>query len=120
MNKAAELIAALFMAREQAHRAHLATTSYAQHMALGDFYDAIVDKADTFAEVYQGIYGIIEDIPYAKPTKGEVDDALETHLETVEGLRGAFTKLADKPLQNIIDDICAEFNRTLYKLRNLK
>lgn len=39
----ARLIAILFLSREVAHRAHLNTKSYAQHMALGSFYDDIID-----------------------------------------------------------------------------
>ena len=42
----AELVARCFAARTSAHLAHLTTTSYAQHVALGDFYDAIASGAD--------------------------------------------------------------------------
>lgn len=42
------------LAREVAHREHLRTGSYAQHMALGDFYNGVGDHADTITEAYQG------------------------------------------------------------------
>lgn len=122
MNTAAELISLLFLSRDVAHREHLKTKSYAQHVALGNFYEAIVDLADAFAETYQGGYGIISDIPLAanKDAGKPIDDALEAHLAWVEKNRAAFSKPQDRPLQNIIDEICALYLRTLYKLRNLK
>ena len=49
-----ELIAILFLAREIAHREHLKTRSFAAHMALNEFYNDIVERADAIAESYQG------------------------------------------------------------------
>ena len=45
-----KLISLLFLARDLAHREHLRTDSFAQHMALGEFYDEIIDNADAIAE----------------------------------------------------------------------
>lgn len=118
---AAEVVANLFLAREIAHREHLRTKSYAQHMALGDFYESVIDVADKFAEVYQGTYGIIDSIPYKVPEKKEaVDSALEDILEKLEDSRVQFDQPCDTPLLNILDDVGALFAQTLYKLRNLK
>ena len=50
MKSAGEYIALLFLARDLAHRAHLRTRSYAEHMALGAFYEGIIPLADEFAE----------------------------------------------------------------------
>lgn len=120
MKQAAEIVAVLFMSREQTHRAHLSTRSYAQHVALGEFYDAVVDLADTFAETYQGTYGAIGSIPFLQPTPGSIDDVLEKHLDRIEDLRTAFgKKLCDRPLENIIDEMGALYAKTLYKLRML-
>lgn len=52
-----ELIIKLFHARTTAHILHLKTRSHAQHKALNDFYDEIVDLADALAEAYQWITG---------------------------------------------------------------
>jgi hypothetical protein len=119
MKHLSEIVSVLFLSREQAHRAHLKTKSYAQHVALGDFYDAVVDLADNFAEVSQGTYGLLPDIPYKPPVKGAIDDVLEELLECVEDCRGKFDKPCDGPLLNILDEIGALFAKTLYKLRNL-
>jgi hypothetical protein len=41
-----EFIAQLFLTRELAHRYHLSTKSYAQHKALGNFYEDLLDLTD--------------------------------------------------------------------------
>ena len=118
---AAAIVAVLFASRDQAHRAHLLTKSYAQHMALGEFYEAVVDYADRLAEVAQGTYGAFSDIPVEPPARGVADAALEAHLNKVEDLRAPFTggKACDRPIENILDEVGALYARTLYKLRNL-
>lgn len=120
MKEALAIISVMFMSREQAHREHLKTTSYAQHMALGEFYDEIVDIADEFAETYQGFYEDHADIPYRMPTKGPIISILENHLGVIQDARKALDSEDDTPLQNIIDTACALYARTLYKLRRLK
>ena len=117
MNPAANLIATLFLSREQAHREHLKTKSYAQHVALGDFYGQIVGIADEFAETYQGLYGVLSDIHYLPASKGSIDAVLESHLGTIERYRQSFGENQDKPLQNIIDTACGLYATTLDKLR---
>ena len=47
--KHAYVVSTLFNARTNAHIAHLQTKSYARHIALGDFYDGVLDIADKFA-----------------------------------------------------------------------
>jgi len=114
------LIAILFLSREMAHREHLRTKSYAQHMALGSFYDSIVDLADSLAEAYQGRHGIIRDIPQLPlDSKGEIDDILERHLDMVEKIRYTAVEKSETALQNIIDEVVSQYLSTLYKLRNL-
>lgn len=115
------LIALLFLSREYAHRAHLRTTSFSQHMALGEFYPSIVDIADSLTEAYQGRHGIINDIPMLEETDtGEPADVLARHLDSVEKMRYTVVEKTDTALQNIIDEAVAQYLSTLYKLRNLK
>ena len=45
-----QFIGLLFASRDYAHKAHLNTDSYAQHMALNAFYDEIIPLADDLAE----------------------------------------------------------------------
>ncbi len=115
---AAEIVSIAFLSREQAHREHLRTGSYAAHVALQEFYDAVVEKADAFAEVYQGTYGALGGVPYRAAEKGKIDVVLENHLEGIEDARKAFGKSpCDRPLDNLLDDLSALYARALYKLR---
>lgn len=123
MEMIGRLVATMFLAREYAHRAHLRVTgpgSYAKHVALGEFYEAIIDNADKITEAYQGRHDIIE-IPYL-PMIDEEDPvkALESLLEDVENLRYDAVDKKDSPIQNLIDEAVGTFLSALYKLRKLR
>ena len=116
----ARLIAILFLSRDVAHRAHLSTTSYSQHMALGTFYDDIIDNADAIAEAYQGRNGLIGKIPMlTEDSTEDIADILEKHLGMVEKLRYTAVEKTDSAIQNLIDTAVETYLSTLYKLRNL-
>jgi hypothetical protein len=113
-----EIIGILFYARTVTHIEHLKTKSYAQHKALGKFYDEVIEVADKLAEAYQGDRGLLGSIPmYAKIPDYAIDIFLEKQMKTIEELR----KQDDyrSALQNIIDEVIALYLSTLYKLRNL-
>lgn len=118
MKEAARIVAILFVSRDQAHREHLKTRSYSQHMALGDFYDEVIDMADNFAETAQGLYGVLN-IPYETPVNGPIATVLDTHIGNIESLRKAFSKPEESCLLNIIDEISMIFAKTLYKIQVL-
>ena len=123
MEMIGRLVGTLFLAREYAHRAHLRVTgpgSYAKHVALGEFYNGIIESADSLTEAYQGRHDIIE-IPYL-PMVDEEDPvkALEQLLDDVEKLRYDAIDKKDTALQNIVDESVATFLSALYKLRKLK
>jgi hypothetical protein len=133
-----KLIAILFLSRDLAHRAHLQTTSYAQHMALGGFYESIIEIADNLAEMYQGRNGIIKDIPLLEEdeledeSEDESEDekqtakpagivkVLENHMDMVEEMRYSAVAKTDTPIQNKIDEVIGLYLSTIYKLKNLK
>lgn len=113
------LIATLFLSRDVAHREHLKTTSYADHMALGDFYDSVVELADKLAETYQGRHGLVDIPVLSAESDVAIDSQLESHLNAVEYLRtGAIGD--DSAIQNIVDEIVGLYLQTLYKLRRFK
>ena len=118
--KANDFMGLLFLARDVAHSAHLNTRSFAKHKALGKFYDEIVDLADTFAEMYQGKYGLIGPVSLMSAEKtNNIVEFLEDQAEDLEKMR---YKVVDKdctPLQNIIDEILGLYYSTLYKLKYL-
>jgi hypothetical protein len=118
--KACDFVGMLFLARDVAHSVHLNTRSFAKHMALQGFYEEIVDLADSFAEAYQGKYGLMGPISLmsAKKTTNIVE-FLKDQMDEIEAER---YKVVDKdctPLHNIIDEIVALYLSTLYKLRFL-
>lgn len=116
----ARLIAILFLSREVAHREHLNTKSFAQHMALGSFYDEIIENADAIAEAYQGRHGLIGKIPMlTEEATGDIADILEKHLTSLEKIRYTAVEKSDTAIQNLIDTAVETYLSTLYKLRNL-
>ena len=115
--KIAKMIGIMMMSRTYSHMAHLKKDSYAKHMALGGFYDALVDQVDCFAEVAQGLKGKF-DIPYVD-LKGDVSDptkSLQSHLVMLENLGKSCEHRA---LNNVFDDIVTLYISTLYKLKEL-
>lgn len=123
MEMIGRLVGTMFLAREYAHRAHLRVTgpgSFAAHSALGEFYEAIIDNADSITEAYQGRHGIIE-IPYLPmPKQEDYVAVLETLLDDIEKLRYDAVDKKDTAIQNLIDTAVETFLSTLYKLKNLR
>lgn len=113
------LIAHLFFARELAHRAHFATSSYSQHMALGAFYDAIVDDADAIAEAYMGRTGEkLSAIPFViDQPSGDILADLEAQRAWIAANRAEVS--SDSEIQNLIDGAVGTFDTAIYKLRFL-
>ena len=124
MQMIGQLVATMFLSREMAHRAHLAVTgtgSFSKHSALGEFYPAIIEIADSITEAYQGRHSIIE-IPYLEAPEdyNDILKILEKHLEDIEGLRYAAVDKKDSAIQNLIDESVGIYLSALYKLKNLK
>lgn len=117
---AAEFVGTLFLARDVAHSVHLNTRSYAKHMALDGFYNGIVGLADTFAEAYQGRYGLIGPIALMPAKKtANILGFLESSLSDIENGRYEVCSKTDTALQNLIDEIVGFYLSTLYKLKFL-
>ena len=104
------------------HIAHLKTTSYSAHIAMGDFYDGVGDLADSLAEQWQGITETLMDFP----TSAELPTC-KTPEACVKYLRGLYTmcqKVQDScehsEILNTIDEVKSLINSTKYKLIFLK
>ena len=115
-----KLISYLFHSQTQVHIFHLQTTSFAEHKALNDYYDGIVDLVDGFVESYQGKYGIINGYVSFNvmnyTNKQQVIQYFEALCTTIGELRQGIT---DSYLDNQIDTIVELVNSTLYKLKCL-
>ena len=115
-----KFIGMLFLARDVTHSVHLNTRSYSKHKALQKFYENIIDRADTFAEAYQGRRGLIGPIALMSAKKTEnVVAFLEDQLAELEAMRYEVCDKDDAPLQNLIDGIIELYLSTLYKLKFL-
>ena len=115
-----DFIGQLFLARDVAHSVHLNTRSYAKHKALNEFYTEVVELADTFAEAYQGKYGLIGPVELQQADEtNNVVEFLEDMAQTIMDKRYDVVEKECTPLQNIIDEILALFYSTLYKLKFL-
>lgn len=116
-----KFVSTLMLARDVAHREHWRTKSYAQHMALGDFYDSITDLTDSFVEKYQGRHGVVANIPIRNSAVASpIIPAIKGMLAEIEEYRYDCVAKADTALQNLIDEIVGEFLQVIYKLENLK
>lgn len=118
--KCAEFVGMMFLGRDVAHSVHLNTRSFSKHMALGTFYDEIIDLADKFAEAYQGKYGLIGPISLMSARKtSNIVEFLQDQVDEIEKVRYEVCDKTETALQNIIDEIVGLYLSTLYKLRFL-
>ena len=117
----AQLIMRLFHARTAAHVAHLSTRSYAAHKALNEFYDGIVDLADSIAEGYIGEHGLIDfTAPHRYEQQADPVKLISELKEWIEQHRYEAVEAEDTFIQNVIDEVVMLCSSTLYKLKVLK
>ena len=115
-----ELICRAFCSRNAAHLAHWRTKSFAQHQALGSFYDEVIDLVDKLVEANMGAAGRVVgefEIPTLKPVK----DILKHLSEEVAWIDENRSEIASNipAIENIVDEITALYLSTIYKLKQL-
>lgn len=116
-----DLIARVFYARNVAHFEHWRASGvggYARHMALGDFYDKVIDALDSLVEAYQGAFELVGTIP---TTKTKADDILLILIEDSEWIEKNHEKVCkgNRAVANLVDGVTGVYLTTIYKLRNL-
>lgn len=116
----AVFVAALLNSSTAAHFLHLSTASYAEHKALGKFYEGILELADSYAETYQGLHGVIPLDAYPDDFRVQKDAAayMAGLLRFSEVTRKELP--TDPPLVNLHDEIDALIASTLYQLKRFK
>lgn len=120
MNKTApSFVLMLLHSVTNTHILHWQTRSFAEHMALGEFYEGLQESVDEFVEAFQGKYGIIENFPttYEKPKDTPLAQ-LQSISDNIAVMRKGLPE--DSELQNLIDEIAGLVDTTMYKLRFLK
>ena len=121
-----ELASILMHSRTQAHVFHLGVSgpgAFAAHMALGTYYDKIVDLLDGLVESYQGKYGLIKFKPVINLDNNcdgaNIVSYFDKLIQIVCALRQA-PNLSDSFIQNEIDNVVNLLYSTKYKLVNLQ
>lgn len=106
-------ISLLMESRNQAHRFHMTTKSYAEHKSLQAYYEGIVPLFDSYAEAYMGKYGRLGRIsPNRRITKPGSKVYFRALANQVRRLRLP----RDPYLRALQDDIMALIRSTLYML----
>lgn len=120
-----KLVSTLMSSRDQAHIFHWQTKgpgSFAAHMALNAYYDAIPDMIDTLVETYQGKYGIVTGYePAEQFNEYTSDNALKYFKALSLFVERAYTKIPkeDTNIINQLDAFKDLIYSTIYKLENL-
>lgn len=114
-----EFILTLLHSATNTHILHWQTKSYAEHVALGEFYEAMPGLVDDLVEATQGALGEILEFPvdYYPPAKDgltELQDLRDYFVATRSIMPG------DSEIQNLLDNIGDQIDSTLYKLRFLR
>jgi hypothetical protein len=106
-----KFIGTLFQSRDMMHIAHLQTTSFAEHKALNQYYDGILELTDSFTEKYFGKNKRVElIIPESKNM-----DAV-SHLRELMSIMETERNNYPSELQNIIDEMLGLVDEVLYLL----
>lgn len=117
MNKAEQFVSMALLGRDLAHLAHWKTKSFAEHKALNEFYDSLLDLTDSFVEQYQGAYGKRMDIVRTTDDqKASIREVLEYQSEWIEMHRYKICERDESALQNTIDEILRLYQTTAYLL----
>jgi hypothetical protein len=109
-----DLIERMFDARNAAHLEHWKTNSYAQHKALGGYYEDVIETLDSLVEAYQGAFGLV-----GVSETDNIIKMINDELLWLNENREAIAK-GVPALENILDDLTALHMTTLYKLENLR
>ena len=118
--KAADFMGLLFLGRDVAHSVHLNSRSYAEHKALGKFYEGLPELADSFAEAYQAVHGLMGPVTLQSAEKNrDILEFLQDQVERIQAGRYEFCDREETAIQNIIDEIVAHYLSAIYKLRFL-
>ena len=118
MEDMAEFVAQLLHSSTVTHFMHWSTRSVAVHMALGEYYEEIIELVDDLAEAYMGSYDQLTKFPDEFHLAKEPVEYMKGIKDFVADARQALPQ--DTELQNIVDEIARLIDGTLFKLRFLK
>jgi len=115
------LITEMLHGATKTHMAHLKSHSYAAHIALNEFYDALPELADSLAESWQGATETLLNYPEVEVKQ------ITTTEEAIKYLRDLYNlvqRVQDNCMYseiiNNLDLVKSQINSTKYKLIFLK
>ena len=124
LSEASKFFSKLFESREMAHVYHLSVKgdmgSYAAHVALGVYYEGILEFIDDLIETYQDQYELVESFDMINTIDTKSKPPIEYFEELVmfiKSTRNTSLSAEDTHLQNVIDEVVGLIYRTLYKLK---
>lgn len=113
-----ELLCEMLEASAQAKVFHWQTSSFAEHEAMGDFYDEFNGLMDKFIESYQGCYGriMLGCELEVKPYTMDAPVAFLTSFKQFISGNARMMVIGNTALSNILDEINGLVEQTLYRL----
>jgi hypothetical protein len=109
-----EFISKLLYSRNVMHIAHLRTKGYAEHKALNEYYDGILDLADGLAETLMGSTGMTFSLKIPAAEYMPPVPHLNQMKSYIEATRAQVS--SESHIQNQIDEIVSLISKTLYLL----
>ncbi|SRR6266436_7263321 len=115
------LMSLLMAARPQGHILHLQSKSFAQHIALDEFYKGIGKIADKVIETYQGCFDIVYGYKLGPMAEDDKPVAYLSSLkQSIQDIRYQAIPREYTNIHNELDNAVTLIDQVLYKLKNLK
>jgi len=114
-----EISQILFETEIQTHIIHLqaANKSYAEHKALGDFYESLGDLNDDLVEKSFAKIGMVQYKNIEIKNNLQPLPYIKSNMVKIEELRNS---VKEGYIQQMVDNILETFAHTIYKLENLQ
>lgn len=107
----------LFQCRDQVHLWHFQTKSFAEHKALNELYDFILNSADEIIEVWQGNERRVAGMMPIKTAPYKDNETISTYLgQVMEWLGRLRSETPYEEMPNLIDNLTAKLAQTIYLL----
>ncbi|HET8685520.1 MAG TPA: DUF5856 family protein [Methanosarcina sp.] len=112
------LVGRVFATRNAVHLLHWKTKSYAQHVALNDLYEELIERVDAIVEAYQGAFGLIKDVNIEQVSPNDLLKHLDQEVLWIDSNREKVARKV-RALENLVDNLTESYLKAIYKLRNL-
>ena len=109
-----KIILELLHLQQQIRLYHWNTKNYGRHVASGTFYDTLTPLLDSYVETYQGLYPRVN-MEYKLRYGKQTDQSILKYLKQKKNkLTSYATKLKERELIMILDEIIKSVSELLY------